>query len=71
MSYVEMFIPASIYWNVVHGMTPEEVLQDAEGCQAIRVLGKNIAYLMKSLEYSNKAIPAPEKERKVMTNFIR
>ncbi len=69
--YSEMFMPATNYWNVVHGRAPGEVLQDAEGCQAMRMLGKNMAYLMKSLEHSKGVIEPPPMERKVMTHFIR
>jgi multimeric flavodoxin WrbA len=69
--YSEMFMPTSNYWNVIHGRTPGEALQDLEGCQAMRVLGKNMAYLLKSLDSSKKDLAAPEQERKVMTSFIR
>ena len=33
----EMPIAASQYWNMVHGFTSEDVMQDAEGCQVMRV----------------------------------
>jgi len=69
--YAEMFIVTSNYWNVIHGRTPGEALQDLEGCQAMRVLGNNMAYLLKTFEFSKKDIPAPVQERKVMTSFIR
>lgn len=65
----EMFVPSSNYWNVIHGQRPEEVLKDEEGVQIMRVLGKNMAFLMKSIE-SNKD-NLPEKEEKIMTNFVR
>ncbi len=69
----EMPIVSSKYWNMVHGNTPEEVMQDEEGLQTMRVLGRNMAYLLKCLECGRKngiELPKPEKERKV-TNFIR
>lgn len=65
----EMFIASSNYWNVTHGRLPGEVLQDEEGVQIMRVLGKNMGYLIKQL--SNNDLKLPEKEAKVMTNFIR
>lgn len=65
----EMFLPSSNYWNVIHGREPKEVLQDEEGVQIMRVLGKNMAYLMKQLE-SGSACP-PEREQKIYTSFIR
>lgn len=65
----EMFVPSSNYWNVIHGRLPGEVLQDEEGVQIMRVLGKNMAFLMESI--SKNAENLPEKEQKIMTNFIR
>lgn len=64
-----MFVVSSQYWNMVHGFTPDDVLQDGEGLQTMRVLGRNMAYLLKCLDYA-KDIPKPDKERRIMTNFI-
>ncbi|MDD4776085.1 MAG: flavodoxin family protein [Syntrophomonas sp.] len=69
--YAEMFLPSSNYWNIIHGALEGEALQDAEGCQTMRVLGRNMAFLMKSLEHSHLDCQRPEQERKVFTNFIR
>ena len=69
--YAEMLIPASHYWNVIHGARPGEVLQDAEGVQIMRVLGRNMAWLMKLVEHGRDAVPAPAKEKKVSMNFVR
>lgn len=67
-----MPIVSSQYWNMVHGNTPEEVVQDLEGMQTMRTLGKNMAWLLKSIQAGREAgITLPEKEQKVMTNFIR
>ena len=38
-TYHEMPVVASNYWTMVHGNTPEEVRQDKEGLQIMRVLG--------------------------------
>lgn len=65
----EMFIASSNYWNVIHGRLPGEVLQDEEGVQIMRVLGKNMAFLLKTIEMNKHNLP--EKEVKIMTNFIR
>lgn len=65
----EMFVTPSKYWNVIHGRMPGDVLKDEEGVQTMQVLAKNMAFLMKSIE-QNKA-NLPEKEAKIMTNFIR
>lgn len=67
-----MPIVSSQYWNMVHGNTPEEVVQDLEGMQTMRVLGRNMVWLLKCIEAGKKAgIKLPEKEPKTMTNFIR
>ncbi len=71
LGYAEMLIPTSNYWNVIHGARPGEVAQDAEGVQIMRVLGKNMAYLMKLVENGKDAVAAPERESKAFTNFIR
>ncbi|MEI8128181.1 MAG: flavodoxin family protein [bacterium] len=65
----EMFLASSNYWNVIHGRDPGEVLKDEEGTQIMRVLGKNMAFLIKLLH--NNSVPLPERETKIMTNFIR
>jgi multimeric flavodoxin WrbA len=69
--YAEMMIPASNYWNVIHGARPGEVGQDEEGVQIMRVLGKNMAWLMKLVELGKEHIPPPEQEKKRYMNFIR
>lgn len=67
-----MPIVSSQYWNMVHGNTPDEVKKDLEGMQTMRTLGRNMAWLLKSIEAGKKAgIPLPEKEPRVATNFIR
>ena len=67
-----MPIVSSRYWNMVHGNTPEEVKQDLEGMQTMRVLGKNMVWLLKSLEAGKQAgVLMPEEETPVRTNFIR
>jgi multimeric flavodoxin WrbA len=62
----------SKYWNMVHGNTPEEVVQDKEGMQTMRVLGRNMAWLLKCIEAGrNAGITIPEQEPLIRTNFIR
>ena len=71
-SISSMPIVSSQYWNMVHGNRPEEVLQDEEGIQTVRVLAKNMAWLLKCIEAGKKAgINPPEKETPLRTNFIR
>ncbi len=64
-----MFVPGSTYWNQVHGNTPAEVEKDLEGLQTMRILGKNLAYLIKVMAESK--LPKPETEKKIKTNFTR
>lgn len=67
-----MPVVSSQYWNQVHGNTPEEVKQDAEGMQTMRTLGNNMAWLLKCIETGKKqGILFPEREPAVKTNFIR
>jgi multimeric flavodoxin WrbA len=67
-----MPVVSSQYWNMVHGNTPEEVKQDLEGLQTMRTLGKNMAWLLKSIQAGKQAgIPLPEPEERIATNFIR
>lgn len=65
----EMFTASSSYWNVIHGRFPGEALQDEEGVQTMRVLAKNMAFLLNAIEQNKDSLP--EKEAKIMTNFIR
>lgn len=67
----EMPVVSSRYWNMVHGTNADEVKQDAEGMYTMRVLGRNMAYMLKAFEAArNAGIPLPEKEQAVFTNFI-
>jgi multimeric flavodoxin WrbA len=67
-----MPVVSSKYWNMVHGSTPEQVLQDEEGMQVMRELGRNMAWLLKCIEAGRAAgIADPVKEKPIMTNFIR
>jgi multimeric flavodoxin WrbA len=71
LTYSEMIIATSNYWNVIHGRDPGEVNEDGEGKQIMRVLGKNMAWLLKMKEATAKKIEPPDKEKKEITNFIR
>ncbi len=68
----EMPVVSSSYWNMVHGNRPEEVLQDKEGLQVMRNLGRNMAWLLKCIEAGKKQkIAPPENEYGEKTSFIR
>jgi len=67
-----MPIVSSQYWNMVHGNTPDEVRQDKEGLQIMRALGRNMAWLLKSIEAGEEnGIEKPVQEARERTNFIR
>ena len=67
----EMPVVSSRYWNMVHGNTPEEVMQDEEGVQIMRILGRNMAFLMRAIAAERERNGLPEKEVTRYTNFIR
>jgi multimeric flavodoxin WrbA len=71
LGYAEMVMPATNYWTVVHGLKPGEALKDEEGVQIMRVLGKNMAWVMKLVENGKGSVEEPDKETKIHTNFVR
>jgi multimeric flavodoxin WrbA len=66
-----MPVVSSNYWNEIHGNTAEEAAQDTEGVQTMRVLGNNMAWLLKCIEAGKAQGIEPQKEKKILTNFIR
>ena len=72
LSYHEMPVVSSTYWPMVHGNTPEEVMQDEEGLQIMRNLARNMVWLMRSIEAGRQAgVAVPRQETAAHTNFIR
>jgi multimeric flavodoxin WrbA len=71
-TFSQMPIVSSNYWTMVHGSKPEDVEKDLEGLQIMRILGKNMAWLLKCLEAGKAAgIAHPEQETKTKTSFIK
>ncbi len=66
-----MPVAPSQYWNSVHGNAPGEAAQDAEGLQTMRVLARNMVFLMKSIALGKEKFGLPEKEEREWTHFIR
>ena len=67
-----MHVVSSSYWNNVHGYTAEDVEKDSEGLQVMRTLGKNMAWLLKSIEAGKQqGIELAPYEERAITNFIR
>ncbi len=66
-----MPVASSQYWNSVHGLLPGEAVRDEEGMQTVRALARNMAFLMKSIALGRQAYGLPEKEKRLVTNFVR
>ncbi len=66
-----MPVASSQYWNSVHGTDKGDDEQDIEGIQTVRVLAKNMAFLMKSIALGKEKYGLPEKEKWQPTSFIR
>lgn len=66
-----MPLASSQYWNSIHGRTPGEAAEDAEGLQTMRALAQNMAFLMKSIALGKEAFGLPEKEPWTPTHFVR
>ena len=72
LTYSQMPIASSRYWHMIHGNTPDEVRQDLEGKQIMRVLGRNMAWLLRSIEAGRAAgIEHPPEEPLIRMNYIR
>ena len=66
-----MPVASSQYWNSVHGREKGQAEQDAEGLQTMRILARNMSFLMKSISLGKEKYGLPEKEEHQWTHFIR
>lgn len=66
-----MPVASSQYWNMVYGLQPGDAEQDAEGLQTMRVLARNMTFLMRSIALGKEKYGLPEKEEWQATHFIR
>ena len=64
-----MHLVTSQYWNITHGMNPDQLMEDEEGLQIMRTLGDDMAWVLKSLEKAS--LPKPAREPLIQTNFVR
>jgi len=71
INYAEMIMPGANYWNVIHGTRPGDTVNDGEGEQIMRTLGRNLAWLLKLIAHGRAEVPAPAAENKIFTNFVR
>lgn len=65
-----MPVASSQYWNDVHGRKVGEAKEDGEGLQTMRVLARNMTFLMKSIALGKEKYGLPESEQPIYTNFI-
>lgn len=66
-----MPLASSQYWNDIHGRKPGEASQDTEGMQTMRVLARNMVFLMKSIALGKEKYGLPEEEKWDPMHFIR
>ena len=66
-----MPVASSTYWNQVHGANAKDASLDEEGMQCMRNLGRNAAFLIKSIKLGKESVGLPEAERGARTNFVR
>ena len=67
----EMILAPSSGPGIIHGSLPGEALEDAEGANALRQTGRNMAWLLKMKEATKETVPPPAPEKRVYMNFIR
>lgn len=68
----QMPIISSRYWNMAFGRNADEIKQDKEGMQIMRILARNFAYHLKIKQAGIEAgIEYPQMEQVEFTNFIR
>jgi len=66
-----MPVASSYYWNSLHGAAPGEAAGDEEGLRTMRMLARNMAFLIKSITLGREKYGVPQREKGPMTNFIR
>ncbi|MBQ3326772.1 MAG: flavodoxin family protein [Clostridia bacterium] len=66
-----MVVAGSQYWNNVFGRAEGDAAGDAEGLQTVRVLARNMSFLMKSIALGKEQIGLPKTEERAWTHFIR
>ncbi len=66
-----MPVASSQYWNSIHGRGKGEAEMDEEGKQTMRVLARNMTFLMKSIALGKEQFGLPETEEHAWTHFIR
>ena len=66
-----MPVVSANYWNNIHGFVADDAMQDLEGLQVMRTLGRNMAWVLKCIELGKEnGVDRPELEEKILTSFI-
>jgi len=65
-----MPVASSQYWNSVHGAAKGQAAKDLEGLQTVRVLARNMSFLIKSIALGKEKFGLPKTEEHAWTNFI-
>jgi multimeric flavodoxin WrbA len=68
LNLAQAVITPSVYWEVIHGNTPQELEEDREGLQIMAITGRNMAWLLKTIAAGG--VPRPEELKRENTNFI-
>lgn len=66
-----MPVASSCYWNSIHGRAKGEAAEDLEGISTMRILARNMSFLMKSIALGKEKYGGPKHEDRAWTNFIR
>lgn len=66
----QMIITPGVYWNLIYGTSGEEAMMDKEGVYTLKVAGRNMAWLIKTLAAGKTSVAYPKAEKKVRMNFI-
>ncbi|ABA87434.1 flavodoxin, putative [Syntrophotalea carbinolica DSM 2380] len=70
-TFAQMPLVSSHYWNSVHGTNADELKQDVEGLQIMRILARNMAWLLKCIDNAKGTVPYPTLEKRTKMSFIR
>lgn len=70
-TFAQMPIVSSHYWNGIHGTKAKEAQLDEEGLQTMKILGRNMAWLIKCIDNAKGKVPYPELEPRQKMSFIR
>jgi multimeric flavodoxin WrbA len=70
LNLAQVIITPGMYWEVIHGNSPDELAQDEEGKSLMKIQGRNMAWLIKTIDAGKKEVPLPPPAERKMTNFI-